>query len=353
MKIINAGYEIIEEKSIVKKIERIARVCYKSEHLIAEDSGIKMIRKLIKNKHTAMLEHASLAFIIDVVTYNYLFEAVNFGKTVLCKDRESKRNYLRFSTYGKESEIQNDKDNATHYYEPLRYIVSGNIRAWLETLEILKEHDFMPKVLVDALVDNSEGIFDYIKGNESVASCYDTYLKTEHFVNIVSDFGTLSEEERMLHEDFSVLFTTDRGVTHELVRMRECSFAQESTRYCCYANDKFGNELTVIKPCFWEDGSTQMKLWEEGCKKSEEYYFALLEEKATPQQARSILSHSVKADLVMTTNLREWHHVFSLRACDSTGPAHPQVKEIMCPLLKEMQQGKYDFAFGDLTLLPE
>ena len=68
------------------------------------------------------------------------------------------------------------------------------------------------------------------------------------------------------------------------------------------------------------------------------------------QMARTVLPQSVKADIVVTANLAEWRHVFELRACDSTGKAHPQMKEVMIPLLEEVQaSGKYDFAFGDLT----
>ena len=162
----------------------------------------------------------------------------------------------------------------------------------------------------------------------------------------------------MVHETFSVLFTVDRGVTHELVRMRDCSFAQESTRYCNYNLGKFGNEITVINPCFFDTGmgtasnSLVYEEWKHSCETAERSYFKLLEYGAKPQEARDVLPTSVKADIVMTTNLAEWKHIFNLRACDSTGPAHPQMKEVMIPLFKEMRE-KYPFAFGDMIAADE
>ena len=138
------------------------------------------------------------------------------------------------------------------------------------------------------------------------------------------------------------------GNTHEMVRMRDCSFAQESTRYCNYSNGKFGNEITVVKPVFFEEGSPAFDSWKTACSTAETQYNYMVNELGIPaQQARDVLPTSVKADIAMTANLQEWRHVFELRACDLTGPAHPQMKEVMCPLCVEMQEA-YPFAFGDL-----
>lgn len=159
----------------------------------------------------------------------------------------------------------------------------------------------------------------------------------------------LTWPERMVHERVSVQFTVDRGVTHEIVRMRDCSFGQESTRYCNYSSGKFGNEITVIKPCFWEEDSEAYKSWLRGCQLAQnEYLFMTKGLNVPPQEARDVLPQSVKADIVVTTNLQEWRHIFELRACDVTGPAHPQMKEVMVPLLINDMRPRYQYAFGDL-----
>lgn len=145
------------------------------------------------------------------------------------------------------------------------------------------------------------------------------------------------QHEAMLeHSSLSVMFTVDRGVTHELVRHRIMSFAQESTRYCNYANGKFGNEITVVKPVFWDEGSIEYDRWRRACQAAEDSYIKLIQSNAQPQEARSVLPTSTKADITLTGNYREWRHFFRLRAADATGPAHPQMKEVTRPLLDEL-----------------
>lgn len=313
MRVIKAGYEVIEEQDVLKKIERVARVCYKSEDKIEKGSDIKMVRSLIKRQHYAMLEHASLAFIVDAKTYeDILTHCLEMG---VCEwvDAPYKKNYLRFTESNK------------------RFIISGNLRAWLETLQEFKtrrislEYGFVYEIGLQTC-----GLIDFNPGN--FKSKKDSYA-------LIRDFTQLTYEERLVHERMSVLFTVDRGVTHELVRHRECSFAQESTRYCNYNLGKFGNEITVIEPCFWGVGSTIQlyKEWFDQCMSAEKSYFRLINMGAIPQEARSVLPSSVKADIAVTAPLDEWQHMFALRACDATGPAHPQMKEVMIPLLKDVQ----------------
>lgn len=157
-----------------------------------------------------------------------------------------------------------------------------------------------------------------------------------------------SGHEAMLeHYSFTVKFICDRGVSHELVRHRIASFAQESSRYCCYAKDKFGKELTFINPCFWEPDSDNYARWFHEMDESEKTYLAMIENGATPEQARDILPTSIKTEIVMTANLREWRHFFKLRAEGVTGKPHPQMLEITIPLLKELKQ-KIPVVFDDI-----
>lgn len=137
------------------------------------------------------------------------------------------------------------------------------------------------------------------------------------------------------HFSFTVKFIVDRGVSHEIVRHRMASYCQESTRYCNYSKDGFGNEITVIEPCFFEKGSPEWTLWKHACEVSERYYFNLLDWNRTPQEARSVLPTSLKTEVVMTANIREWRHFLKLRTSKA---AHPQIREVAVPLLHELQR---------------
>lgn len=146
------------------------------------------------------------------------------------------------------------------------------------------------------------------------------------------------------HQSFTVKFTVDRGVSHEIVRHRLAAYCQESTRYCNYSGDKFGNEITVIKPCFWDDSSDEMAFWKLFMEEAEEFYFKLLERGATPQEARTVLPNSLKTEVVMTANLREWRHFLKLRCAPA---AHPQMREVAVKLL-QMCQEQIPVVFDDI-----
>ncbi len=137
------------------------------------------------------------------------------------------------------------------------------------------------------------------------------------------------------HASITVRFICDRGVTHELVRHRLASYSQESTRYANYSKDKFGNEITVIRPLFWKEGSAEYAEWLSAMQQAEQSYLRLITGGARAQEARSVLPNSLKTEIVMTANLREWRHVFALR-CDAA--AHPQIREVMLPLLDELHR---------------
>ena len=156
-------------------------------------------------------------------------------------------------------------------------------------------------------------------------------------------------EAMLEHASITVRFTVDRGVSHELVRHRLASFAQESTRYCNYSADKFGNEITLIKPFYLEEGTEEYHAWEDVCGDIEKAYFFLLNHGKTPQEARCVLPNSLKTEVVMTANLREWRHFLKLRAAGTTGKPHPQMMEVAYPLLKEFQRAMPE-VFGDIEV---
>nr|DAS27038.1 MAG TPA: Thymidylate synthase complementing protein [Caudoviricetes sp.] len=135
------------------------------------------------------------------------------------------------------------------------------------------------------------------------------------------------------HCSFTVKFICDRGVSHEIVRHRMASYCQESTRYCNYGKEDFGSEITVIKPCFMEEGSAAWDIWKDTCRCTEEAYFDLLNFGCTPQEARSVLPNSLKTEVVMTANMREWRHFLKLRCSPA---AHPQMREVALILLDKV-----------------
>jgi thymidylate synthase (FAD) len=200
------------------------------------------------------------------------------------------------------------------------------------------------------------------------------FEKTKKFVKGLITGGHHSTIE---HYSISVRFIIDRGVSHELVRHRLCAFSQESTRYCNYSNEKYGDDITFIIPSWlnleegiykqgvvsnWEGEFISIvkngyhftsdnitSLWMESLIHSEESYKALILEGWVPQQARSVLPNSLKTEIVTTCNLREWRHIFGMRAVGVAGKPHPQMLEVMIPLLEEFKQ-KIPIIFDDLIV---
>ena len=146
------------------------------------------------------------------------------------------------------------------------------------------------------------------------------------------------------HFSFTVKFICDRGVSHEIVRHRMASYCQESTRYCNYSKDGFGNEITVIKPCYLDPLTLNYSVWKAACETAESNYFTLLHRGCTPQEARAVLPNSLKTEVVMTANIREWRHFLKLR---TSRAAHPQIREVANMLLKELQ-AKVPVLFDDI-----
>lgn len=154
----------------------------------------------------------------------------------------------------------------------------------------------------------------------------------EGFIKRIVDSG---HESVIEHGTCTVKFICDRGVSHELVRHRLAAYSQESTRYANYAREKFGREITVIKPYFWSEDSRMHSEWLKAMEQAEAAYMRLLDLGVKAQEARSVLPNSLKTEVVMTANLREWRHVLKLRC---SKPAHPQIREVMLPLLKEFKE---------------
>lgn len=194
------------------------------------------------------------------------------------------------------------------------------------------------------IIDPSYEILCEIRGAEIMRKiemigrvCYKSESKitndsAEKFVRMIIDSG---HESVIEHEIISVKVICDRGISHEIVRHRIASYSQESTRYCNYANERFGRELTLIRPFFWNENSDKYAIWVNTMKCIEDNYNKLIEFGAKPEEARTILPNSLKTEVVMTMNLREWRHFFELR---TSKHAHPQMKQIAIPILREFKK---------------
>ena len=185
------------------------------------------------------------------------------------------------------------------------------------------------------------------KIEKAARTCYKSEKKIEDGsdITLVKKLIISGHEAMLEHAFITVRFITDRGVTHELVRHRLASFGQESTRYV-----KYNGDTEFIRPVFdWGNiqsiskdiqGNFAKKLdtfrvWTHMMKVSEEAYKVMLDLGASPQEARSILPNSLKTEIVVTANIREWRHIFKLRTATA---AHPQIRKLMIPLLEELKE---------------
>lgn len=193
---------------------------------------------------------------------------------------------------------------------------------------------------------NGEEILKHIEKTGRVCYKSEDKITSDSAKKFITDIIKRGHEAVIEHYNISVKFICDRGVTHEIVRHRIASYAQESTRYCNYSKDKFGNEITVIQPLFWNEDSFEYQYWKNAMQDAERHYFELLKLGASPQEARSVLPNSLKTEIVITMNLREWRHFFKLRIAKA---AHPQMREVANMLFKEIKEN-IPVIFDDINM---
>lgn len=295
MKIVKAGFVVEERDELrggLKIIERAGRTCYKSEDHTRPDSAERFVEKCIRSHHDAMLEHGDYIFLIDD---KHIYDNVAEGLQMI-RDAGDQAPMLEMTC------INN------------RPIVSGNIRAWREL--------FGYASLAGAyFIGHMDSI--YTQG------FFDSGMQPDPRVKQIRYADLIDRKEKLTHQRMTVRWIVDRGVSHEFVRHRKMSFAQESTRYCNYSGDKFDNEISVIEPFYLQH--EDLSLWKRSTMSDEVAYMHLIRGGRTPQEARTVLPTSTKTELVMTGNLRTWQHFFDLRSAEKTGKAHPQAKQVAEP----------------------
>lgn len=318
MKAIQPYAEILDidiGTDVLKKIEYVGRTCYKSTENIKDDSAEKFVANLIQRGHEAMLEHASFCFEITPNIHRWIKNTIE----------------VLYDNYGVKSFIR--------FTDKYRYLISGNVRAWRDLFRNLNQWIGIPSCFEGFIKENPVLFPEY--QNEIFIGRFDS-------IHPISISDLQGEHEFLTHCDVTARFVVDRGISHELVRHRPASFAQESTRYCNYSKDKFGGEITFIIPYGFDYGSPAWKVWKDAMETAESYYLTMANIGVTPEWARSVLPSSTKTEVIMTANCAEWKHFFALRACNSTGKAHPQMLEVSRPLLDDFKK-TITVIFDDLT----
>ena len=316
MKVVNQESKIICGLSPMEHVELVGRICYKSEDKIKDGSAAKFVKMLYDHKHHAMLEHYRFIMQVSPVIYELLGSI--------------KHEYFEMTN--------------TEYNGKQRMVISFSARGLINIVEDsdCAHHGILPMAVA--------GMRDELIGHIVKSfGCYELFGWSRDKVNLLStgvEFianspNTMNKTEWKHHGWKTIHFITDRGVSHELVRHRPCSFAQESTRYCNYGLDKFGKEITVVDQGFV---GYELVAWREACSVSERIYFELLDCGATPQMARAVLPTCVKTEIVTTATISEWEHVMNLRYHGTTGAPHPMIKELVQPL---EENGVFDYETED------
>ncbi len=177
-----------------------------------------------------------------------------------------------------------------------------------------------------------------LKQLEKIArTCYKSEDKitasTDSAKKLIGNLIKNGHEAMLEHGYLTVKFICDRAISHEIVRHRMASFAQESQRYCNYSKDKFDGHVTFVQPWWMDDSDVGYPIWKNSCLQAEKAYFDLLDEGYSPQQARMVLPNCTKTEIIVTANYREWRHILKLRTAPD---AHPDMRALMLELLRTL-----------------
>ena len=291
MRLVKPSFEILEQgfsvNDIYKHIELCGRTCYKSNDKITEDSAKPFIDRMIKSKHFAMLEHGTVYLEYHVKDPSEVGESEYHNQQVIINKLINKYSANPYSVV-----------LVNHYYDTC--FITTNYRVIIE--------------------NNWEEDLQYL--------CELSYF----------------HEKRI-----TVRFIANIHFYKDLTRHRKMSYAIESTRFCNYTKDRFGGELTFIQPCWITEEyipgdynrSEQFVMFTEMLENIESTYNFMINSGWQAQQAANILPQATKAEIIVTGFAKDWKYIFDLRAIGTTGKPHPQMQELMIPLMKEFINRKY------------
>jgi len=299
MEIVEQSHKILPHGTI-ESVELAGRTAYKSEDKITSDSAAKFIKAVMQRGHESVIEHYPLAMRIDNNEPDHLLWQIR--------------------------EIEEETIGFHHTITDRFIVVSMNAR----TLRDAKRR--VNNELTDLMIKHA--------GTKAPILFDDLGIQFErvplmHSVTEKELLQNLKPVEAAKHIYRMVKFITDRGVTHELVRHRIPAYTQESTRYCNYAK----KGVVFVEPVFWQEATINNRdnydAWMDYLLMCEKVYVEMINRGAKPQEARLVLPNCLKTEIVVTTNVREWRHIFKLRTAPD---AHPQIRGLMIPCLHEMQE---------------
>ncbi len=287
-----------KEGRILEQIERCGRVCYKSEDRITEGSASAFIKGIISRGHESVLELAQIVLELRIDAESIMQKLFAVIPRFLRADRVEKGVYL----------------------------LSGNPRSFRDLAR-----DFPGLKVTKAVLRKLTTLHPVLF--EDLAPRHGWIPQDGIAVRIIppSEIAALSPDLVARHRALLVHFTTNRAVTHELVRHRVASYLQESQRYCRYDDPRFGCAVEFIRPCFYAEDTPEFALWREAMDEAEKRYLKLLET-SSPQAARTVLPNSCKTEIMVHATLDEWRHILRLRASKA---ADPSMRELMLLLLPE------------------
>lgn len=312
MHFVKPDAELIVESNPFKLIEKVGRLCYRSEEKITDTSCYSFVKGLITRKHYAMLEHARVTFEmqVDRSTLNEYFGYMLSIPYIHTFVEEESDNVINWIMNVSVSHLFNDRWNKFNHADS----IFGYLRSILINNYVPEDVDSCEWYQEQCFSDYDYQAYEFTPGHLTCDIIDGDFLcKTDPYYN---EFKYAT-----------VRFICDRGVTHEFVRHR-CAAAQESTRYCNYTKDKFGNgDLEFVEPSDFEswDGDCKI-LFKQSLRTAEDTYNYMTSENMSAQQARAVLPHAIKAGLILTMNINQWKHFFDLRYFGTTGAPHPDAK---------------------------
>ncbi|MDD5652376.1 MAG: FAD-dependent thymidylate synthase [Candidatus Moranbacteria bacterium] len=317
-KVVSPSSEIVpDDIGLAVRIEFTGRVCYKSEDRISADSSAGFCRGMVNHKHNSVLEMGVRTCEVKARTKSHMREIIM-----------AMPKYLFIDDFPFEK----------------RTLITGSVRAFREMLMRLPGNEIIRTIAFD-MNKNHPYFF------EDIASLLPVKRSRKISCRQVSleEIDQMEPEIQARHRHLAVKFIVSRAVTHEIVRHRPCSFLQESQRYCCYSDGKFGSRITFIKPVFFKEDSEDYEIWGKECLSAEAVYMKLIKNNS-PQAARTVLPNSCKTEIFVYANLAEWHHILHMRTSKA---AEPSMREVMIPLQKELMKRFPEQNFGEPLRMPE
>ena len=194
-------------------------------------------------------------------------------------------------------------------------------------------------------VENFDGLKIMKRIERACRTCYrsEDKISEESYKNLLTNCLNRGHESVLEHEKITVRIYSDIGTYKDLTRHRFASFSVESTRYCSYNKEKYGNEIAVVNPGYIEDKEV-FETWKKAIEDMEKAYMKMKELGASTDMCREILPHSTAAEYTMTANIREWKHILELR---TTNHVHPAIRQVLIPLLLLFKEQMPEI-FGDI-----